>query len=458
MKTLIRNGLVVSAENTEKSDILIDGERIVKTGTIDTNDCIADITVDASGRYIFPGGVDPHVHMHLPGPSGYSADDFITGSKAALAGGTTTLLDFVTPSRGESLTTALSHRMEEAAGSLADYSFHVSPVEWRNTTSSEMAECIRTGITSFKIYMAYKNSIGLDDNAICKVLETAGKAGALVTAHCEEGDEIEALKERLFREGKRDPLYHSLSRPGNTETEAIARLIRMADKYRCRLYIVHVSAAGSPPIIREAKSRGVKVYAETCPHYLLLNDSRYEGKYINTSQFVMSPPLRGVGDNEELWKGIAEETIDTIGTDHCPFTIAQKMSGINDFRLIPNGAGGVEHRLALLYTYGVMTGRISVNRMVDLFSTTPAKIFGLYPRKGEIMEGSDADIVIWDPETSGTISAADHIQNCDTEIYEGFRTTGIADYVIKRGVVVARNNKIIREDIKGAFLPRRVQY
>jgi dihydropyrimidinase len=453
MKILIKNGSIVNSTDNYTSDILIE-DGIIKSIESAINISNTDRIIDAKGYYIFPGGVDPHVHMHLPTPAGYSSDDFLTGSIAALYGGTTTLLDFVTPKKGQSLTDALKQRKEEAQDSMIDYSFHVTPVEWRDTTEQEITDCIKEGVTSFKVYMAYKDSIGLDDIDISKVMNAAGRAGGMVTVHCESGDEIEMLRNKYFEEHHFTPEFHPLSRPANLEASAVKRAIDLAKLAYCPLYIVHVSAKESVKHIQEAQSKGHRVFSETCPQYLLLYDSKYEGDFTRTAPFVISPPLRKKEDNEALWDSISKGIINTIGTDHCPFNLFQKEEGLSDFRKIPNGAGGVEHRLGLLYTYGVLEKRITINQMVDLFSTKPAKIFGLYPAKGDIKIGSDADLVIWNPDPENTISAKTHHQNCDINIFEGIKVKGVAEYVISSGRVVVEKGELINPDIRGQFLRR----
>jgi dihydropyrimidinase len=453
MVTLIKNGTLVTPVSMESTNVVIDGKIIKYTGKT-FPEAAADKIIDATGCFLLPGGVDPHVHMHLPWVGGYSADDFHSGSRAALFGGTTTLIDFVTPSRGESLTEALEKRKKEAEGSLTDYSFHVSPVEWRKSTAEEIRECIRMGMTSFKIYMAYKATIGLDDNTIRKVLQAVAREGGIVTVHCELGDDIEMLRTLFYDENKREPLYHALSRPSDYESKAVKKIIAMAGNAGCPLYIVHVSAYDSLEYIENAKAVNQKVYAETCPQYLLLDDTCYRSEFTESAPYVISPPLRSSFDIELMWEAVAGGTIDTIGTDHCPFTMADKLTGKNDFRKIPNGAGGVEHRLQLLYTYGVCMKSITLNRLVDLYSAQPARIFGLYPGKGTIEPGSDADIVIWDPAAEGVISSSTHHQNCDINIYEGFRVKGAARYVIAGGKIAVNNGVMTTEVLAGNFLTR----
>jgi dihydropyrimidinase len=453
MIILIKNSKVVTATQIFQSDILIENGKIKAISSCITSK--ADRVIDASGRFLFPGGFDPHVHMHLPTLAGFSADDFYSGSKAALFGGTTTIIDFVTPRKGQSLIDALEERIKEAENSLVDFTFHISPIEWRETTEAEINECVRRGFTSFKVYMAYKSSIGLSDDALQKVMAAVAKAGGMVTVHAEMGDEIELLRNKFFSEGKTEPLYHPLSRPSYTESEAVKRVIEMAHKAQCTLYIVHVSSKESLLHIKNAQQQGQKVFAETCPHYLLLNDSNYEGCFTKTAPFVLSPPLRKTEDSLALWTAMSTGTVQTIGTDHCPFSMKQKEEGLNDFRKIPNGAGGVEHRLALLYTHGVLKNRINLNQFVDLTSTLPAKIFGLYPQKGGISVGSDADLVVWDTSSRAIISPDTHHQAADINIFEGFETLGIPEYVIKRGVVaIERGNLVNEAKLKGSLLQR----
>jgi dihydropyrimidinase len=452
---LIKNGTIITASANETGDILIEGGLITATGSSIPAEG-ADRVIDAEGMYILPGGVDPHVHMHLPVAGSFSSDDFNTGSRAALSGGTTTLIDFVTPARGESLVAALEKRKREAGNSICDYAFHVSPVEWRSTTADEIRQCVSMGVSSFKVYMAYKDTVGLGDDDLLRVMDTVGKACGLVTVHCEMGDDIEHKRNSFIAENKRSPEYHPLSRPSSLEAAAVKRAIDLAERAGCPLYIVHVSARESLEHIRNAKSLGQKVYAETCPQYLLLDDSKYLGDFEHTAPYVISPPLRKTEDCKALWLALSDGTIDTVGTDHCPFMMSDKRAGINDFRKIPGGAGGVEHRLALLYTYGYLTKRLNINQMVNLFTASPAKIFGLYPRKGQIMAGADADLVIWNPEPENIISVKTHNQNCDTNIYDGITVKGNPDYVIARGRVVVEHGKMTGDIENGRYLFRTI--
>ena len=453
MNILIKNGTIITSEKSFNSDIYIsDGKIAQLRNSLNILEPI-DKTIDAKGFYIFPGGIDPHVHMHLPTQSGYSADDFETGSKAAILGGTTTLLDFVTPKKGQSLIDAFIDRKAEADNSFCDYSFHISPVEWTSTTEQEIKDCVEAGITSFKVYMAYKDSIGLNNDDIFKVMQVVGKAGGIVTLHCELGDKIDERRNELAEKGKLNPEFHPVSRPDYTEAEAVKKAIELAKKANCPIYIVHTSAGESVKYIEEAQKVGQRVYSETCPQYLFLDGSKYIGDFKDTSKYIMSPPLRKREDQNILWESINKGIVKTIGTDHCPFNFKQKEQGIKDFRKIPNGAGGVEHRITLLYTYGILENRISYNQFVDITSTQAAKIFGLYPQKGEIAVGSDADLVIWNPKTENIISVENHHQNCDLEIYEGFKTIGATEYVISNGKIIVENKELVSEN-KGRFLKR----
>ncbi len=455
MSILIKNGTVVNSAGSLPADVLTEEGRISHIGHV-TGNSGADSVIDATGMYILPGSVDPHVHMHLPIAAGYSSDDFLTGGRAALFGGTTTFIDFVTPDRGESLPHALEKRMREAENSMTDYSFHVSPVEWRNSTADEINECIRMGVTSFKVYMAYQKTIGLDDADLFKVMTAVGKAGGIVTVHCEEGDKIEVLRDKYYSDNHTSPYYHALSRPSQLEAAAVKEAIGLAAKSDCPLYIVHVSSEESLLHIRLARSKGQTVYGETCPQYLLLDDAKYIGTFGQTAPYVISPPLRTTYDNNALWEALADGTLSTVGTDHCPFTMAQKKAGLDDFRKIPGGAGGVEHRLSLLYTYGLLTKRLTFNQMVNLVSSKPSEIFGISPRKGVLMEGSDADIVIWNPEPESIISVKSHHMNCDINIYEGIHVKGRAEYVIRSGKVVIENGSLVSGVSPGKFLFRTI--
>jgi dihydropyrimidinase len=455
MRTLIQNGIIVTATDIFSADLLIEDGKIVQIDRQHISSEMTDEVIDAKGFPVFPGGIDPHVHMHLPTGAGYSSDDFYSGSQAALMGGTTTLIDFVTPNKGQSLPDALEERKKEVENCLTDFSFHVSPVEWRESLPEEIKELKeKKGIPSFKVYLAYKDTIGLKDEDLKKVMKAVADAGGMVTAHCEMGDEIDALRKSFIQDGKTTPEFHPLSRPSHLEAEAVKKAIGFASETVCPFYVVHVSAKESLKHIAEARQKGQKVFGETCPHYLLLDDSKYLGDFEKTAPFVLSPPLRKKEDNEALWAALAEETLQTAGTDHCPFMMDQKKAGIHDFTKIANGAGGVEHRLTLLYTYGVLQNKISLNQFVNMVSTAPAKIFGLYPRKGEIAVGSDADLVIWNPEKEHRISVKDHVMHCDQDIFEGVLTRGCPEYVVIGGQIAVRQRKRTKIPLTGKFLKR----
>lgn len=395
-------------------------------------------TIDCNGLQIIPGGIDPHVHLHLPSPAGFSADDFESGSKAAITGGTTSLIDFVTPKRGQSIVEALQHRRKEATHSFCDVKFHVSPVEWTKNTEQEIIHCIQNeGIKSFKVYMAYQSTVGLNDKDILKVMKVVGKHGGIVAMHCEIDEIIEKNRTKFIADWNTTPKYHPLSRPNKVEADAVEKAIELADKAECPLYIVHVSTHEALDHIQKAQSKGQPVYAETCPQYLLLDENLYDQAFDKACKFVISPPLRKKEDREALWQAIADGVIQTIGTDHCPFTLEQKRKGINDFTKIPNGAGGVEQRMSLLYSYGVLQNRISLQKFVEVTSTNQAKIFG-FKNKGEIKEGRDADLVIWDSDSKNIISAETHHQNCDLNIYEGFKVQGLPKYTFVNGTQMTR--------------------
>lgn len=434
--TVIKGATIVHPWGRQVADIEIRAGIIAAIGEINQiGDCQV---IDATGMYVFAGAIDPHVHLYLKTPAGYSADDFESGSKAALAGGTTTIIDFVTPQKGQSLVKALENRIKESQSCLTDYMFHVSPVEWRKSTAGEMKTCMHDfGIKSFKIYMAYLSTIGIADDVILKVLNTVAENGGIVAVHCENGYMIDDLSEKYAVIQKSDPGSHARSRPEITEYEAVNRIIAYSQITGCKLYLVHISSAKSVELIRQAKLNRIQVIAETCPHYLLIDECVYQFGGYESAKFVISPPLRNVINKEKLWSAIANDTISTIGTDHCPFHFStQKSFGFDDFRKIPNGAGGIEHRLELLYTYGVLENNISLEKLVEITSANPAKIFGIYHRKGSIEIGKDADLVIWNPDSSRIIEAVSQFSKCDYSLYEGFNVTGNVEYTIKGGKIV----------------------
>lgn len=453
---LIKNGLVVNANSTLKNDIMIvDGKIISVENSIELSASIEN-TIDASDCYVFPGGIDSHVHLDLPTPAGNSSDSFESGSRAAIAGGTTTVLDFVTPARGESLLNALNDRKQIAKKSCIDYGLHMSITWWNDAVAKEMERCVKEeGITSFKTYLAYKGTIGIDYKELEQVMRCAERLNVLVTVHCEEGEMLLKNQKQCISEGKTSPKYHALSRPDDVEYLAVAKVLALAEKTKCAVYIVHVSTAESMRLINVARSKDIKVYAETCPHYLLLNDTEYEREGFAGAAYVMSPPLRSHENTIALWNYVSDGSIDTIATDHCPFNlIGQKDMGISDFTKIPNGVAGIEDRLKLMYTYGVMKNRISLQHFVKITSVNAALIFGFYPQKGLIAKDSDADLVIFNPNTKGVISAAMQYQRCDTNIYEGFKTLGSIAYVIKNGIIVYKSKNGLLLNEAGKYIHR----
>ena len=453
MDFLIRNGTVVTSENTNVSDIFISNGKIIKIGKNLNHPESAEL-IDASGKYILPGGIDAHVHLDLPTPAGASSDNFETGSIAAIYGGTTSFIDFVTPSKNESLITAFDKRMNDAKNSKSDFAFHMSITSWNKDTAREMEICVKQfGIKSFKTYMAYKGAIGIEESELFEVMKTAASLNALVTVHCEMGDEIVLKQKEFIVAGKTSPKYHALSRPSECESQSVKNVIALAKQANCPVYIVHTSCKESLKYIEEAQNSGQIVYSETCPQYLLLDESVYELPLPASLAYVISPPLRKKSDQQYLWNGLKNGSVQVVATDHCPFNlIGQKDKGINNFSRIPNGAGGIEHRLSLLFTYGVLQNKISLNQFVALTSTNPAKIFGLYPKKGEIAVGSDADIIVWNPKIESIISAKTHHQHCDTNIYDGFRCKGIAENVFVKGKKIISNETPEFTGVSGRYL------
>ena len=450
----ISNGRIITTAGDFTGNLLIRDGFIaeVSAGKIRVSDYAK--TIDATGRYILPGFIDPHVHMELPTPAGNSADDFRTGSLAALAGGTTTIMDFVTPLRDQSLMEALHERKTLASKSVVDYALHVSPLNGNPDTIREIEKCIyEEGITSFKVYLAYRKTIGIGDDTLAAVMETIGKAGGLLMLHCENDGMVSYLQDQFIAKGNTVPKYHALSRPPEAEAEAIGRAISFSRQFGCPVYIVHVSTAEGAGLIARARKEGLRVYGETCPQYLLLDMSEYEAPFDEAAAFVMSPPLREKRHRERLWKALAEETLQTTGTDHCPFNKDQKTSGRHDFTRIPNGAGGVEFRPSLLFTYGVLPGKISLQQWIKMISANAARIFGL-TSKGDLKADMDADVVIWNPETAGIISRKSQLQHCDQNIYEGMEIKGSAETVIAGGKIRVENGKVTDAETTGRFLRR----
>jgi dihydropyrimidinase len=456
MSLLIQNGLVVTADRRWQGDVRCRHGRVVELGP-GLERAAGEETIDASGQLVFPGGVDPHVHMELPVAGTVSADDFESGTAAALAGGTTTVLDFVHPERGEDYVAALDARLAAASKAVTDHGLHLALTWWSDRSPSWMRRCVERGVPSFKVYLAYKDTVGIDDGDFVRALAASRDAGGLVLVHAEHGEMVEHLREALAAAGRTGPEAHPRSRPSQLEGEATHRAATLAGTLGSALYVVHVTCREAVEAVAEAQRRGWPVRGETCPQYLVLDDSEYDRPGFEGAAFVIAPPLRPRDHHEALWRALADGTLESVGSDHCPFTREQKAIGRDDFRRIPGGAAGVEHRLALLYTAGVGAGRIGLERFVDLVSTRPAKIFGLYPRKGEIAVGSDADLVVWDPQATATISAATHRHRCDVSVYEGIALRGLPSHVVAGGVVRYRHGDLRVERGAGRFLARALQ-
>lgn len=458
MGILIKSGEIVTAKDRYIGDIYCADGKIARVGTNLQKESASDEVIDASGQFVFPGLVDPHTHMELPFMGTVSADDFENGTAAAVTGGTTTIIDFVVPGRGADVFEALSEWKEKAKKAVSDYAFHMALTGWFDHTAEDMRRCVQEeGVTSFKVFLAYKGAIGIDDGELWQALQTAGKLGCVLSVHAENGDVILHLQKKFLAEGKTDPKYHALSRPSALEGEAISRFLALARLTGAEVYIVHMTCREAVGALAKAQRTGQKAYGETCPQYLLLDDSVYELANFEGAAYVMSPPIRPKGHSEALWQAIQTDTLQTIGTDHCPFMQkGQKEMGRDDFTKIPNGAAGVENRLGLIYTYGVQAGRFDLCRMVDLLATAPARIFHLYPRKGTIVPGADADLVIYDPAGETTISAARQVSKCDRNIFEGMKVKGKPSWVIAAGRVQYKDGDLKVERGKGRFLNRQL--
>jgi dihydropyrimidinase len=459
MRTLIKNGTIVTAVDQYKGDVLIEDEKIAVIGmSLDIPSANVDKTIDASGKYVLPGGIDVHTHMDMPFGGATSADDFETGTRAAAFGGTTTIVDFAIQYRGQTLHTAWETWARKAEGkAVIDYGFHMIITELTDQVESEMDALVGQGITSFKLFMAYPGVFMLDDGSIFKALLRTAKNGGTICMHAENGGVIDVLVQRALAEGKTAPKYHALTRPARAEAEATHRAIALAEIADVPIYIVHLSAAEALEMVTEARDRGLPAFAETCPQYLFLSYDDYEEPDFGGSKYVMSPPLRDRAKQDQLWRGLAYNDLQCISTDHCPFCMKEKRLGENDFSKIPNGAPGVETRMSLVYDGGVRSGRISLNRFVELTSTSPAKIFGLFPRKGTIAPGSDADIVVFDPNRTITLAARTLHMNCDYNPYEGRQVTGATDTVLSRGKVVIENGTFTGRAGAGSFLKRAIR-
>ncbi len=453
MSILIKNGRIVTAEADYNGDILIDGEAIKAIG--ENLDSEGHTILDATDKIVFPGGIDPHVHLDMPFMGTSSSDDYHTGTAAALHGGTTMVIDFILQTQGKSLHSALQTWQEKSQGkACADYSYHMAVTDYNDQTKSEIKDLIeKEGISSFKTFMAYKGALMIDDNQMIGLMQEVEKQGGIVTVHATNGDMIDHLVAKFRKEGKLSPLYHYLSQPEITEAEATARFTDMAFYTDVPAYIVHLTCEGALNAVRKATYRNQKVFVETCIQYLLLDASLYD-KGFEGAKWVMSPPLREKKDQSALWAGINQGLVQVLGTDHCPFNWDQKKMGENDFSKIPNGHPALEHRLELLHSEGVRKGKISWNTFVAITSTNAAKIFGMHPRKGCLTVGSDADIVIFDPNKEHQISASTHHHRCDYSAYEGWQVIGKCETVLLRGKIAVHHNELQVSPGNGKFIKR----
>lgn len=453
--TVIVNGRVTTATDTYTSDVAISDGKITAIGQNLPRENAGKI-IDASGKYVLPGGIDVHTHLDMPFGGTNSADDFETGTRAAAFGGTTTLIDFAIQYKGQTLRTAFDTWMQKASGkAVFDYSFHCIITDLADAQLAEMNALVREGVTSFKLFMAYPGVFMLDDGSIFKALRATAKNGGLVCMHAENGSAIDVIVQQALAEGKKAPKYHALTRPTTAEAEATSRAIALAEMAGAPVYIVHLSCNDALEKVREARDRGLPVYAETCPQYLYLSIENFDVPGFEGAKYVFTPPLREKWHQEKLWNGLKRDHLQVVSTDHCPFCFKeQKELGRDDFTKIPNGGPGIEHRMSLIYSGGVAQGRFSVNRFVELVSTTPAKLFGLYPRKGTIAVGSDADLVIFDPARKHTISAKTHHMRVDYSMFEGIQVTGMPDVVLSRGRVIVEGDKFTGRPGAGEFLKR----
>lgn len=462
MPTLIRNGRIVTAVDDYRADLLIDGGRVVTIG--ERLEAGPEVEVhDAAGLLVLPGGVDAHTHLDMATPTAATIDSFGSGTQAAAFGGTTTVVDFCTPRPGQRLLPALEewHALRESA--CIDVGAHMIVLDAKADTLAEMATLVRReGVSSFKLFMAYPGSLMVDDGALFKAMRTAGAEGAMTCVHAENGAVIQALVDEAIAEGRTAPKYHATTRPPILEGEAVHRAICLAELADAPLYIVHLSAAQSLAAVTEARDRGIAVHAETCPHYLFLDDSEYERPGFDAAKFVMTPPLRDHTHQPHLWRGLKTDDLQVVSTDHCPFCFAEqphgmrysKQQGRESFARIPNGAPGVETRLPLMFDGAVVRHGMSLHRFVAITATAPAKLFGLFPRKGTIAVGSDADLVLFDPAERWTIRAAEHHSRVDYTLYEGREVTGRVKKVFSRGRCIVDGTQWRGREGDGQFIRR----
>jgi len=451
MRTVIRNGTVVTHDLTYKADVAIEGDRIVEIG----KDLKGDTDLDATGCYVMPGGVDPHTHMEMPFMGTYSADDFDSGTRAALAGGTTMVIDFALPQPGQGLLDALQMWHNKSTRAHCDYSYHMAVTWWSEQVFDEMPRVVERGITSFKHFLAYKGALMVNDDELFASFSRLSELGGIAMVHAENGDVVAELTAKLLAEGNNGPEGHAYSRPTQVEGEATNRAIMIADMAGVPLYVVHTSCEESHEAIRRARQAGKRVWGEPLIQHLTLDESEYfNPDWDHAARRVMSPPFRNKAHQASLWAGLQAGSLSVVATDHCAFTTEQKRYGVCDFSKIPNGTGGLEDRLPMLWTHGVRTGRLTPNEFVAVTAANPAKIFGLYPRKGAIAVGADADIVVWDPEREKVISASGQQSNIDYNVFEGQKVKGLPRFTLTRGRVAVTEGALEPKEGHGEFVAR----
>ncbi len=452
MSMVIRGGTIVTADLTYKSDILIEDGKIAAIG----DNLTGDKVIDADGCYVMPGGIDPHTHMEMPFMGTYSEDDFESGTKAAVAGGTTMVVDFCLPAPNQSLLEALQAWDNKSSKAVCDYSFHMAITWWSEQVFDEMKTVVQEkGINTFKHFMAYKGALMVDDDEMFASFSRCSELGAMPLVHAENGDVVATLQQKLLAEGNNGPEAHAYSRPVDVEGEACNRAIMIADMANVPLYIVHVSCEPAHEAIRRARANGKRVFGEPLIQHLILDDSEYKNAdWDHAARRVMSPPFRSKEHQDGLWNGLASGSLQVVATDHCAFTTDQKRFGVGDFSKIPNGTGGLEDRLPVLWTKGVNTGRLTPNEFVAVTSTNIAKILNLYPKKGAVLVGADADLMVWDPKRSKTISAKTQQSVIDYNVFEGFEVTGLPRFVLSRGKVSIVESEVKAEPGHGKFVAR----
>ncbi len=458
MALLIKNGEIITADSRYFADIFVENETITRIGTNLEADADTEV-IDATGKLIFPGFIDPHVHIYLPFMATFAKDTHTTGSQAALVGGTTTFIEMCCPSRNDDALEGYKLWKEKAEGSSAcDYTFHMSVTKFDQKTATQLREIVKDGISSFKIFLSYKNFFGVDDNEMYQTMVLAKELGVIVTAHCENAELVGQLQQHLLAQGKTGSEWHEPSRPESVETEGTMRFATFLENTGATGYVVHLSCAGALEQAMAAKARGVPIYIESVIPHFLLDKTYAEREGVEGAKHVMSPPLRDKKNQKVLWDALAQGFIDTVGTDHCPFDVAQKAMGSDSFTAIPNGIPAIEDRINLLYTYGVSRGTLDIHRFVEAASTKSAKLFGLFPQKGCIAVGSDADLVIYDPNYKGIISVATQTVANDYNGFEGMEIDGKPAIVTVRGQVQVRDGKFVGESSRGKFLRRKPQH